>query len=140
MKQLFLQEFVAAIGLSLRDFFKLKATLNYRFEKRPLSSRFRGERALRRYPHGEETGHRLQAVRGDLPGTMHDHRGQYYRGPYDRGKYHRGQYHRSQYHRSQYHRGSTIEASTIERRVAMTAPDAPTNASNRMPTRDARYL
>jgi NADH-quinone oxidoreductase subunit I len=51
---LFLGEFVAAIGLSLRYIFAPKATLNYPFEKGPLSPRFRGEHALRRYPNGEE--------------------------------------------------------------------------------------
>src|SRR3974377_1517044 len=51
---LFLMEFVSAIGLSMRYFFKPKATLNYPFEKGPLSPRFRGEHALRRYPNGEE--------------------------------------------------------------------------------------
>ena len=40
--------------LSMRYFFKPKATLNYPFEKSPLSPRFRGEHALRRYPNGEE--------------------------------------------------------------------------------------
>jgi NADH-quinone oxidoreductase subunit H len=35
-------------------FFKPKATINYPFEKNPLSPRFRGEHALRRYPNGEE--------------------------------------------------------------------------------------
>ena len=33
---------------------KPKVTLNYPFEKGPISSRFRGEHALRRYPSGEE--------------------------------------------------------------------------------------
>jgi hypothetical protein len=47
---LFLREFVSAIGLSLSYFFRPKATLNYPFEKGPLSPRFRGEHALRRYP------------------------------------------------------------------------------------------
>src|SRR5712664_2249157 len=51
---LFLTEFVSAIALSMRYFFKPKATLNYPFEKGPLSPRFRGEHALRRYPNGEE--------------------------------------------------------------------------------------
>jgi NADH-quinone oxidoreductase subunit I len=32
----------------------LRVTLNYPFEKNPISSRFRGEHALRRYPSGEE--------------------------------------------------------------------------------------
>src|SRR5260370_8614082 len=43
-----------AMALSMRYFFKPKATLNYPFEKGPLSPRFRGEHALRRYPNGEE--------------------------------------------------------------------------------------
>jgi NADH-quinone oxidoreductase subunit I len=51
---LFLKEFVGAVVLSMRYFFKPKATLNYPFEKGPLSPRFRGEHALRRYPNGEE--------------------------------------------------------------------------------------
>ncbi|HEU0160690.1 MAG TPA: NADH-quinone oxidoreductase subunit NuoI [Hyphomicrobiaceae bacterium] len=51
---LFLKEFASALWLSLRYFFKPKATLNYPFEKGPLSPRFRGEHALRRYPNGEE--------------------------------------------------------------------------------------
>ena len=51
---LFLREFVSALLLSMRYFFKPKATLNYPFEKGPLSPRFRGEHALRRYPNGEE--------------------------------------------------------------------------------------
>jgi NADH-quinone oxidoreductase chain I len=38
----------------MRYFFKPKATVNYPFEKGPVSPRFRGEHALRRYPNGEE--------------------------------------------------------------------------------------
>lgn len=34
--------------------FREPATINYPFEKGPLSPRFRGEHALRRYPSGEE--------------------------------------------------------------------------------------
>lgn len=34
--------------------FEPKVTLNYPYEKGPLSPRFRGEHALRRYPNGEE--------------------------------------------------------------------------------------
>jgi len=47
-------EFVSAFALALRYFIKPKSTLNYPFEKGPLSPRFRGEHALRRYPNGEE--------------------------------------------------------------------------------------
>src|SRR3546814_2757522 len=49
-----LWEFVQAHWLTLKYFFKPKATINYPFEKNPLSPRFRGEHALRRYPNGEE--------------------------------------------------------------------------------------
>ena len=38
----------------MRYFFKPKPTLNYPFEKGPISPRFRGEHALRRYPNGDE--------------------------------------------------------------------------------------
>jgi NADH-quinone oxidoreductase subunit I len=53
-KALFLWEFVVGFALGMRYFFKPKATLNYPFEKGPISPRFRGEHALRRYPNGEE--------------------------------------------------------------------------------------
>jgi len=53
-RSIFLSEFVGAFALSLRYMFKRKVTLNYPNEKSPLSPRFRGEHALRRYPNGEE--------------------------------------------------------------------------------------
>ena len=40
--------------MTLSAFFREPATLNYPFEKGPISPRFRGEHALRRYPNGEE--------------------------------------------------------------------------------------
>jgi NADH-quinone oxidoreductase subunit I len=51
---IFFWEFVQAIGLSMKYFFRPKTTLNYPHEKGPISPRFRGEHALRRYPNGEE--------------------------------------------------------------------------------------
>ncbi len=48
------QELVAGFAMTFRYLFKRKATLNYPYEKGPLSPRFRGEHALRRYPNGEE--------------------------------------------------------------------------------------
>ncbi len=54
VRSLFLWAFVPAFGLTMRYFFSKKKTLNYPFEKGPLSPRFRGEHALRRYPNGEE--------------------------------------------------------------------------------------
>lgn len=54
LKSFFLLEFVSAFRLTMRYFFKPKPTVNYPFEKGPLSPRFRGEHALRRYASGEE--------------------------------------------------------------------------------------
>lgn len=107
----FLGEIFRATWLAFEIHLERKVTFNYPFEKGPLSPRFRGEHALRRYPSGEEryvqmdwvlawlvlwyflaeTGecvgvslslgyrmvvacqvHRMQAVRGDLPGPS-DH-------------------------------------------------------------------
>ena len=53
-RAVFLTEFWAGFFLSIRYMFRPKATLNYPHEKSPLSPRFRGEHALRRYPSGEE--------------------------------------------------------------------------------------
>jgi NADH-quinone oxidoreductase subunit I len=51
---LLLIEIVRGMWLTLRYFFKGKVTVNYPYEKGPLSPRFRGEHVLRRYPNGEE--------------------------------------------------------------------------------------
>lgn len=53
-KSFLLLEFISAFRLAMRYFFKPKPTVNYPFEKGPLSPRFRGEHALRRYANGEE--------------------------------------------------------------------------------------
>ncbi|MBL4854453.1 MAG: NADH-quinone oxidoreductase subunit NuoI [Robiginitomaculum sp.] len=47
-------EFIKAFMLAMKYFFAKKPTINYPFEKGPLSPRFRGEHALRRYANGEE--------------------------------------------------------------------------------------
>src|SRR3546814_9118589 len=54
IKSLLLIEFITAHWLTLKYFFKPKATINYPYEKNPISPRFRGEHVLRRYPNGEE--------------------------------------------------------------------------------------
>jgi len=54
VKGVFLMDFVSAFFLAFKYLFKRKATVNYPFEKNPLSPRFRGEHALRRYANGEE--------------------------------------------------------------------------------------
>jgi len=53
-KRLFLLEILKGFALTLRYFFKKKATLLYPYEKGPISPRFRGEHALRKYISGEE--------------------------------------------------------------------------------------
>ena len=53
-KYFLLQDFWVGMKLGLKYFFGPKATVNYPHEKGPLSPRFRGEHALRRYPNGEE--------------------------------------------------------------------------------------
>jgi NADH-quinone oxidoreductase subunit I len=49
-----LGELVKGMLMTLRYMFKPKVTIDYPFEKGPISPRFRGEHALRRYPNGEE--------------------------------------------------------------------------------------
>ena len=50
----FLSEVVQGMALTFSYMFKPRVTINYPFEKSPISPRFRGEHALRRYPNGEE--------------------------------------------------------------------------------------
>jgi len=54
VQNMLLTELFRGMGITLAHMFKEPATINYPFEKGPLSPRFRGEHALRRYPSGEE--------------------------------------------------------------------------------------
>lgn len=54
IRTVFLTEFIKGMGMTLKYFFSKKVTINYPHEKGPLSPRFRGEHALRRYENGEE--------------------------------------------------------------------------------------
>lgn len=51
---MFWTELARGFAVTFAHIFKEPATINYPFEKGPLSPRFRGEHALRRYPSGEE--------------------------------------------------------------------------------------
>ncbi|MCE3233735.1 MAG: dehydrogenase subunit [Rickettsiaceae bacterium] len=51
---MFLAEIASGMWIALKYMFKRPVTINYPFEKGPLSPRFRGEHALRRYASGEE--------------------------------------------------------------------------------------
>ncbi len=54
LRSIFLWDLLRGLWLTGRYFFRRKVTLDYPHEKGPLSPRFRGEHALRRYPSGEE--------------------------------------------------------------------------------------
>ena len=54
IKSFTLFELIQGLFLTFKYIFKSKVTINYPHEKGPLSPRFRGEHALRRYPNGEE--------------------------------------------------------------------------------------
>ena len=51
---LFLKELLQGMAVTASYFFKPKITVQYPEEKTPMSPRFRGLHALRRYPNGEE--------------------------------------------------------------------------------------
>lgn len=54
LKSFLLLELLAGLRITLKNLFKRKITLQYPEEKTPVSPRFRGLHALRRYPNGEE--------------------------------------------------------------------------------------
>ncbi|MEN9794219.1 MAG: hypothetical protein RJA17_759 [Pseudomonadota bacterium] len=54
LKSFLLLEMLAGMGVTLKNLFSRKITVQYPEEKTPMSPRFRGLHALRRYPNGEE--------------------------------------------------------------------------------------
>ena len=54
IKTIGLWEIIVGMYMTLQYLFKPKVTLNYPFEKGPISPRFKGEHALRKYENGEE--------------------------------------------------------------------------------------
>ena len=50
----FFTEMARGLWMTFENFFRPPYTIQYPFEKGPVSPRFRGEHALRRYPSGEE--------------------------------------------------------------------------------------
>ena len=54
VKSLMLTELLKGMSVTGRHFFARKITIQYPEEKTPISPRFRGLHALRRYPNGEE--------------------------------------------------------------------------------------
>lgn len=54
IKRFTLWELLKGLRLTLRYFFRPKVTIQYPEEETPISPRFRGMLALRRYPNGEE--------------------------------------------------------------------------------------
>jgi NADH-quinone oxidoreductase subunit I len=54
VKTFLMTELLQGMGITLKNMFRRKITLNYPDEKTPQSPRFRGLHALRRYPNGQE--------------------------------------------------------------------------------------
>ena len=54
LKQFLLVDMVRGFSITLMNMFRKKITVMYPYESTPISPRFRGEHALRRYPNGEE--------------------------------------------------------------------------------------
>ena len=54
LDSLMLKDVLTGMSITGRYLFKRKITVQYPEEKTPLSPRFRGLHALRRYPNGEE--------------------------------------------------------------------------------------
>lgn len=54
VKSFALYEILIGMSLTLKYLFKPKVTINYPYEKSPISPRFKGEHALRRYEDGTE--------------------------------------------------------------------------------------
>ena len=74
-RSIFLREFISAFWLAMKYLLGPKATINYPFEfELPLAA---APRRARPSPLPERRGalHRLQALRGDLPGAGDHHRG-----------------------------------------------------------------
>ncbi|HXV40360.1 MAG TPA: NADH-quinone oxidoreductase subunit NuoI [Steroidobacteraceae bacterium] len=53
-RTVFMSELLVGLSVTLRNMFRRKITLHYPEEKTPISPRFRGLHALRRYPNGQE--------------------------------------------------------------------------------------
>jgi NADH-quinone oxidoreductase subunit I len=54
LKRIFLYDIIVGMKLTLKYLFKRKVTINYPYEKGPISPRFKGEHALRSYENGQE--------------------------------------------------------------------------------------
>lgn len=54
LNNLFLSDFLRGFFINILNIYNKKVTINYPFEKSALSTRFRGQHALRRYSNGEE--------------------------------------------------------------------------------------
>jgi len=54
LRSLLMLELLAGLALTLKHFFKPNITVQFPEEQTPMSNRFRGLHALRRYPNGEE--------------------------------------------------------------------------------------
>ena len=80
VRGLLLAEIVSGLWLTLKYMFKTPVTVNYPFEKGPHQPALSRRACTAPLSQRRRTLHRLQAVRGDLPGAGHHHRGRAARG------------------------------------------------------------
>lgn len=66
-KYFLLMDFLEGLKLGMKYFLRPKATVNYPHEKGPLSPRFRGEHALRRYPMARSAALPASSARRSAP-------------------------------------------------------------------------
>ena len=77
---LLLTELLSGLGLTLRYMFRRPVTVNYPYEKGPLSSALPRRACAAALSQRRGALHRLQIVRGDLPGARDHDRGRAARG------------------------------------------------------------
>ena len=63
-QSMFITDIIRGTAMGFSKLFTEPATINYPFEKGPLSPRFRGEHALRRYVPGVKANQPLKFTRG----------------------------------------------------------------------------
>ena len=77
---LLMGELLSGMALTFSYIFRRKATINYPYEKGPDQPALQGRACAAPLPERRGALHRLQAVRGDLPGPGDHHRGRAARG------------------------------------------------------------
>jgi len=65
-KTIFLIEFIKGLYMAIREMFRKSKTINYPFEKGPISPRMRGEHALKEISQWRRKMYSMQTLRSSL--------------------------------------------------------------------------